>query len=117
MFKISNISQKNISTIFLGIFLSFLVISITHSHNYQIISAEGNFSAKNDSYLTDQYLDNELNCLIHSFSNSIFSGIANAESLVAYSTKENIYRTISISHLSSELQFSNHLRAPPLKVS
>lgn len=114
MFRISKISKKCVSNLFLAIFTSFLLISIAHSHEYNI-SVLGNQQIHDTSTETnsDPFLDANYTCIIHSFSNLLSLDFdIYSQTNQQFSCENNIefYK----SHISNLfLKTSNLLRAPP----
>lgn len=72
MIKISEIPIEKIKKITFYLFLSFLMISIFHDHNFDIgLNDETINSSASSSESIDHFIDSELNCVLHTFNNSI----------------------------------------------
>ena len=117
MIKISQIQIKTVKELFLYSFLSFLMISFLHDHNYVL----GFDSVSLNNYETssenaDYFLDSELNCIIHTYSNTIFVDFQNIKT---ESILFDLYVTTQKNdNLSKFTSYSTHkLRGPPIKLS
>lgn len=117
MIQLNKYPSKFIGTFFLGIFISFLIISITHNHSYQLLDSDQNISQLNSDSIIDLHLGEGINCLVHSFANSIYSGKLKNEVLTENISDKTIYEIIEFSHFPSDLKFSNQFRGPPIKIS
>ncbi|MFZ1291175.1 MAG: hypothetical protein WAR79_13850 [Melioribacteraceae bacterium] len=114
IFTLLKIKEKS-AILFLGIFLSFLVQSFSHSHDINIIvNASSSIHTENTHSETDPFLDSSLNCTIHSFNNSI--GFENLiiplEDVKSYSTFA-VFEYQSF-YYNSFFYNTNQLRAPPI---
>ena len=112
MIKFSTKNIEKINLLFLGIFFSFLFLSFSHTHQYELFTSSKVLPTHNHSEIVDLFLDSELNCTIQSFGNSIevigdivFSGIITSIDR----TFVNSYKFYHYSDFSS----LKDLRAPP----
>lgn len=114
IFTLLKIKEKS-AILFLGIFLSFLFLSFTHSHEFNfILNSPNSVSTENNNH-HDPFLDSSLNCTIHSFNNSI--GIDFTNTSFSYLNNISNYKICEYesSHYKSLNYKSNQLRAPPTK--
>ena len=71
-----NFLSKNIrkiySIIFLGIFLTFLGLSFSHTHHFNIsYNLETNVDSQKSNKIQDIFLNSASNCILHTFANSL----------------------------------------------
>ena len=71
MLNISKISSTNSKYLFLGIFLSFLIISFSHSHHFSLSNTSQVSDNSSSRDISDKFLNSEFNCIIHTFLNHI----------------------------------------------
>lgn len=104
----------NSSKLFFIVFLSYLFISLTHTHHFQyIINNDFSTFSKVQNNYSDPFLDSSLNCIIHSFNNSLnnYNYFSPSDSIL------KILASIDLDYnefrLSITKKTSNQLRAPP----
>ena len=105
--------RKNSSVLFLSIFLGFLTLSFSHSHNFDI--KYGIISSLTEKPLNDNYdflLDSSFNCKIHTFNNNIKFEKSFTYSDEKFFLKEKINYTFHF-YRTTFLIRSQDLRAPP----
>ena len=114
MIQINKYSRKIIGSFFLVIFISFFIISVLHNHHYCISNGQkviSNHSSCNKN--VDPYLDGELNCTLHAFSNSISTNFGDADLFDILIQHDQEYFH-SLENKSLKKYFSQfNLRAPP----
>lgn len=116
MIKISKIPVQLIKNLLFYSFLSFLLISIFHGHKYDIGIINVVYDNSDDgSEKIDQFLDSDLNCVIHSFSDS---ANLDFESSIIEDIELNkntiIQKNDNLPKYSNYFQYK--LRGPPIKL-
>lgn len=97
---------------FLGIFLSFLSISVLHSHNFNF-QTKSQISDVHEKHVSDLFLDSELNCTINYLNNSLIIDSDNLDYSKLLFQKEQ-YLTSEIFNIPITKQFILFtLRGPP----
>ena len=117
MINMSQIRIKTVKKLFFYSFLSFLMISFVHDHNYVLgfnSVSLNNYDPSSEN--SDYFLDSELNCIIHTYSNAIFVDFENR-------VTESILFDLNVitqksDNLPKSTSYSTHkLRGPPIKLS
>jgi uncharacterized membrane protein len=105
------------SILFLIVFITFLGLSISHSHHFGITTKDNaSISEENNNNNADPFLDSSLNCTIHTFVNSLkFDIVFSFNEIIPELNKahDNYYELSNYSYPLSNL---NQLRAPPRKL-
>lgn len=115
IFNRFTIKEKS-AILFLGIFLSFLFLSFTHSHKINLtLKSPDSVSTEKNNNNHDPFLDNSLNCTIHSFINSIGIDFTNTSFSNINNKSNYITSKYESSHYKSLNNKANQLRAPPTK--
>ena len=116
MINISKISKKFSQVLFLGIFISFLTISISHSHHFSFHNTSQFTSESSSDHLADLFLDSELNCAIHFLNNSLF-GYSESLELSNDLFPQDQHFTLKVFNKSLTKQFFQFsLRGPPIQI-
>lgn len=114
MIKISQIQIKTVKKLLFYSFLSFLIISILHNHKYVMrIDSVILSDFEKSSEKADHFLDSDLNCIIHTYSNTISIDFENIKT-------ENIFLNLNVITQQKDnlpiatFYSANKLRGPPL---
>lgn len=102
------------SELFLFVFLFYLFASLSHTHHFQyILNNDVSISSKIQNNYSDPFLDSSLNCIIHSFNNSLNNNIFFSSSDSVLKILASINLNCNESRISFLNKTTNHLRAPP----
>jgi hypothetical protein len=117
MLNFTEHSKQISAKIFLVIFIAFLLISFSHGHNFDIrLNSPYSINQTHDNLSPDIFITEHLNCIIHSFANSIKldSNFDILESILrSKEIAKLVYNQFYYSPFNST---SNQLRAPPVEL-
>lgn len=114
MIKISKISKAFTHYLFLTIFVSFLSISVTHHHHFNIRYDQSQIFDQNNTENVSFHLNSyDSKCLIHVFNGSILN-IDNSISSNGIVPETKDYYSPIFKNLSKQEILQFNLRAPPI---